>query len=254
MFPEAETWENDLLTSAVDGIGWVIKTKQAAFLPLFESKLFPLVSPVLGQGTLGSLRSFGLCMCIDIVEHCGEGGQGVIPTLLPALLQASKQAGYRRKAHTHGQACAYGLGAVAEHGGDAFNAEASRSVALLARLIQDRVRHAQRYDPKIYTDMQTRMADRDPEDSDKEAVFDNAVSALLKLMIFRGPAIEAGGGSLLSCLPLKRDMTEAHDCHRRVVDLALDLDPLVVGVPGAGGGPGSTVGALVAAIAGMMGK
>ncbi|CAN0016499.1 unnamed protein product, partial [Sphacelaria rigidula] len=96
---EQEEWEADLLTSAVDGIGWVIKGRREAFVPAFESTLKPLVLPLLAidpqlqqqqQQQIvpsPSQASFALCMCIDVLEHCGESGrQSVFPSLLPALL------------------------------------------------------------------------------------------------------------------------------------------------------------------------
>lgn len=104
---EQEEWEADLLTSAVDGIGWVIKSRKEAFVPAFEATLKPLVLPLLAidpelqqqqqqlqqrqqqQQILPSpsQASFALCMCIDVLEHCGASGrQSVFPSLLPALL------------------------------------------------------------------------------------------------------------------------------------------------------------------------
>lgn len=96
---EQEEWEEDLLTSAVDGIGWVIKGRKDTFIPVFEAALKPLVLPllaingaqqqeqVLKQTPTPSQASFGLCMCIDVLEHCGEPGRrSVFPALLPALL------------------------------------------------------------------------------------------------------------------------------------------------------------------------
>ena len=53
--------------------------------------------------------------------------------------------------------------------------------------------------------------------------------------------------SLLSELPLKADVEEGHDCHRRIVNLALAKDELLLG-----GSDGYHVAELVSAMAGMM--
>lgn len=253
---EQEGWEEDIINSAADGIGWVIKKRRESFIPIFESELKPLMLSLLAEGqsatgstaTLPSLpkpaphKSFGLCVGIDILEHAGEPGrQAVLSALLPALVD-----GYRDEAASTRQTCAYGLGVAGEHGGPGFDVHAASCLQLLTELAQV----------------------TDPEDEDLLSVADNAVSGALRLIIHRVPALAESLGcrasdgkeaitsstsfqslmsTLLARLPLTTDVTEAHDCHRRIVALANALDPTVLG-----GSKAPLVARLVTAIARMM--
>jgi mannose/fructose/N-acetylgalactosamine-specific phosphotransferase system component IID len=66
---ELEEWEDDILTSCGDAIGWLIKARGAQFLPLFEARALPVVSALLTTGRRDSQRSLALCMCIDVVSN-----------------------------------------------------------------------------------------------------------------------------------------------------------------------------------------
>lgn len=258
---EQEEWEEDLLTSAVDGIGCVIKGRRDAFLPTFDAMLKPFVQPLLltmvtmmGPETSAaspapavamppSQVSFGLCMCIDVLEHCGSGGRAsVFPVLLPALMR-----GCTDQVSSTRQACAYGLGVAADHGGAAFDSHAAEALRLLLALVSQ---------------------GRNSDDEEISPVTDNAVSAAFRVVFARGAALQrahegggrgGGGGdaalsplvsvlsSLLSMLPLTADVIEGHDCHRRVVSRVAGLDPIVCG-----GADGVLVEVLVSALAGTM--
>jgi Importin repeat 6 len=65
---ELEEWEDDILTSCGDGIGWLIKPRGAQLLPLFEARVLPVISALLTAGRRDSQRSLALCMCIDVVS------------------------------------------------------------------------------------------------------------------------------------------------------------------------------------------
>lgn len=248
---EQEEWEEDLLTSAVDGIGWMIKGGKEAFLPTFESMLKPLVLPLLVKGeattTLPmppSQLSFALCMCIDVLEHCGPAGRlAVFSTLLPALMR-----GCHDEVSSTRQACAYGLGVAAEFGGEEMGPESPEALRLLLALVA-----------------QGRESD-EGGGSEIALVTDNAISAAFRVIFARLPVLAASFAghpardiseasvhlrpvlsSLLGELPLKADVAEGHDCHRRIVNLALARDELLLG-----GSDGYHVAELVSAMAGMM--
>lgn len=256
---EQEAWEDDILTSAVDGIGWIIKGWREAFLPMFESMLKPLVLPLLRPDQPPrvmppSERSFGLCMCIDVLEHCGVGGQrAVFADLLPALMR-----GCTDEVSSTRQACAYGIGAAAAFGGPEFDGVSAEALNLLLTLAA----------PQGGGEGND---DDDEEEEDVDSIVDNAVSAALRLIFARlGPIMASitGGdrptdpstalaqeqhhlgpmvNSLLGKLPLTMDISEGHDCHRRILDLACAGHPLLIG-----GDQGQNVPQLLSAIAGMM--
>ncbi|CBJ30196.1 conserved unknown protein [Ectocarpus siliculosus] len=243
---ELEDGEEELLVSVVDATGWMIKGRKEAFLPAFEAVMRPLVLQLLDPAAPAAVppshRSFGLCMAIDVLEHCGEGGRNSVfqAPLLPALLQGAR--GDDPAAASTRQACAYGLGVAAELGGQDFDAHSAEALGLLLALV--------RKDPG---------GDNDDDDGWGEgAVRDNAVSAAFRVLIHRpGPVFAAFPpavvGSLLDSLPITVDVAEGQVCHRRVVDLAFARHELFFG----GGGDGTfhaaaVVPKLVTAIAGMM--
>ncbi|CAM9416817.1 unnamed protein product, partial [Phaeothamnion confervicola] len=105
-----------MLTSVTDGIGWLIKSRGVAILPLCQSELLPWVWPLLaGSGGSEAERSLAMCVCIDILEHCGEGATPLAAELTPVLLQAVSE-----ESSAIQQAAVYGLGVAAEKGGIHF--------------------------------------------------------------------------------------------------------------------------------------
>lgn len=253
---EQEEWEDDLLTSAVDGIGGIIKERRETFVPAFESMLKPLVASLLlrqqqqqpppsgvaagfllpvpeGHGQQQqqtvlspSQLSFGLCMAIDVLEHCGEVGRlSIFADLLPALMRGCTD----EEAPSTRQACAYGLGVAADFGGSAFDFHRPQALYLLLALVA-----------------QGRAAAATGEDDEIGSVTDNSVSAAFRSIMAvvatsDSPMSSSARGeqqrlqeqqeqqrlvvkSLLEMLPLTTDVAEGHDCHRRVVGLVLSRE------------------------------
>ncbi|CAN0480274.1 unnamed protein product, partial [Ectocarpus sp. 12 AP-2014] len=225
---ELEDGEEELLVSVVDATGWMIKGRKEAFLPAFEAVMRPLVLQLLDPAAAAAIppshRSFGLCMAIDVLEHCGAGGRNSIfqAPLLPALLQGAR--GDDPAAASTRQACAYGLGVAAELGGQDFDAHSAEALGLLLALVR-----------------KDTGGDNDDDDGWGEgAVRDNAVSAAFRVLIHRpGPVFAAFPpavvGSLLDSLPITVDVAEGQVCHGRVVDLAFARHELFFG----GGGDGT---------------
>ncbi|CAM9740987.1 unnamed protein product, partial [Ectocarpus fasciculatus] len=248
---ELEDGEEELLVSVVNATGWMIKGRKEAFLPAFEAVMRPLVLPLLdpaaGGGVPPSHRSFGLCMAIDVLEHCGEGGRNsVFPKpLLPALLQGARGDEPGAAASTR-QTCAYGLGVAAELGGQDFDAHSAEALGLLLAIIR-------KAPPSVNDD----DGEDDDDGWDEGAVKDNAVSAAFRVVVDRpGPVFAAYPpavvGALLDSLPLTVDVAEAQVCHRRVVDLAFARHQIFFGGGGGTFHAAAVVPKLVTAIAGMM--
>lgn len=258
---EQETWEEDLMTSSVDGIGWMIKGRREGFLPAFESMLKPDVLALLQQlqaqptSMPASHQSFALCLAIDVLEHCGEGGRwSIFGALLPALLRGC---GGGRDDEDDGippstsQACAYGLGVAGDMGGKEFDAFSAEAFRLLMGLVE--------------------RGREELEGGGEEfsCAADNAVSAALRLVFSRPDPIVASLSSgmatgelaqqqkqqclapiiknLLGMLPLSADVIEGQDCHRRVVNLVCSGNRVILG-----GESGGNVSVLVRALGGMM--
>lgn len=255
---EQETWEEDLMTSSVDGIGWVIKGRREGFLSVFESMLKPDVLALLQQlqaqptSMPASHQSFALCLAIDVLEHCGEGGRrSIFEALLPALLRGC---GGGRDDENDGippstsQACAYGLGVAGDMGGKEFDAFSAEAFRLLMGLVE-------RGHGELEGGVEEFLCAKD-----------NAVSAALRLVFSRPDPIAASLSAgmatgelpqqqclaavtknLLGMLPLSADVIEGRDCHRRVVDLVCSGNRVILG-----GESGGNVSELVHALGGMM--
>lgn len=255
---EQETWEADLMTSSVDGIGWVMKGRREGFLPVFESMLKPDVLALLQQlqsqpkSMPASHQSFALCLSIDVLEYCGEGGRrSIFGALLPALLRGCGGGGDDEKdgiPPSTSQACAYGLGVAGDMGGKEFDAFSAEAFRLLMCLVE-------RYRGQVEGGVET-----------FSCVKDNAVSAMLRLVFSRPDPIAASLSAgmatgelpqqqclatviknLLGMLPLSEDVIEGQDCHRRVVDLVCLGNRIILG-----GESGGNVSELVRALGGMM--
>jgi hypothetical protein len=206
---DEEEWERDLLTSCVDGIGWVIKAKGEAVLPLFESTLYPLAEALLREGQPEHLRHFALCMCVDVTEHCGAAASPLVPELLPthmAILRDSMETPDLR------QVAAYGMGILAERGDPSFIACAGSCLALLMAIVK-------------YPD--SRMPDH-------ASATDNCVAAALKILALHEDHIQPLKAcdvmsTLLMSLPLREDIAEGQVAHKLVIKLAEEGSGLVLG-------------------------
>ncbi|CAM9265669.1 unnamed protein product [Chrysoparadoxa australica] len=204
---EEEDWETDALTSAVDGIGWVIKTRKEAMLQQFMQELWPFNCHLLQDGQPDSLRGFGLCMTVDVLEHCGPQAQSIAPAFQQLLLRELETG----KPDIQ-QTAAYGLGVQAAVGGSNFEPICADVVTVLLKIIQA----AEVTEETAYAR-------------------DNSISALLQVAIHwraevsRFMDVKELMRAILSWLPLTSDLIEAHDCHRRIVELAEARDPLLFG-------------------------
>jgi len=105
--------EVDLAEFAVDGLGYLMKARGAAFLPVFQKIEQPVFEPLLraGGATSNSLRLNALCVFVDAVEWCGAAAAVYVATILPTIASclACDFPDLR-------QCSAYGLGIIAQVG------------------------------------------------------------------------------------------------------------------------------------------
>jgi hypothetical protein len=80
---ESSAGEN-LMTSAVDAIGYILKSHGPSFLPIFEELIHPFFSPFLKQSSSNDIlaRHAAVCLYDDCVEHCGPSGASAYASLL----------------------------------------------------------------------------------------------------------------------------------------------------------------------------
>lgn len=229
-----EEWEQELLNSCQEALGWLLRLKGAAALEPFHRLLFPLVGPLLAADSEGNaleLRLIGLCIHLDVLEHGGPQAAALAPAILPhvkALLGADDE--------DCQQAGAYGVGVLAQHGGDALDAATVQQQLLPALLALIVPQPGGRAPP--------------PEPG---CVRDNAISSVLRLCRHRPQLLrgaEAAARLLhegaLTWLPLREDLGEAHSCHAHFVEWAASGDP------GLFGAQGERLGSVVGALAALM--
>lgn len=121
LLQEEAATDTDLYDQLAECLTSLMKRYRVTFLPVMD-QLMPGVLPMLAEGAgkhhadTADERRFALCLFDDIIEHCNEGGAAhrYLESFLPHVLRCCghKDADVR-------QAAVYGLGVVAQHGGDA---------------------------------------------------------------------------------------------------------------------------------------
>ncbi|KAI7835878.1 hypothetical protein COHA_010225 [Chlorella ohadii] len=198
--------EHESETELLDALGSCITTALRLYgdaaLPLVEG-LMPAVSKLLEKGRFPEERRVAICVMDDVLEHSPAGGAKYAPQVLPLLLQgcADRDTNVR-------QCSVYGLGCAAQHRSEGFAPHAAAAVQAVLALIQA----------------------PDARSDDNELCFDNAVSALGKILEHQPGAIDAGAGSLfVAQLPLKADGVEARVVHKQLLGFIQRSDPRILG-------------------------
>jgi len=189
----------------IDSIGWIIKTYKASFFPIFKIHLMPFVTPLLDLGVMNMLRGQAICMIDDIIEHCGEAAQELVPTFLNHLVQ-----GLEDVSPSVIQASAYGIGVSAEKCGAAFDPFCQPALEKMVHLIN---------------------LSASTDDAEVLAARDNAVSAVAKIALAREGSVDVTKiwSVWLTWLPLRTDVLEARDVHARLLDLVEAGNPHILG-------------------------
>lgn len=193
---ETDEVEEGVFRAMIDSIGWLIKTQKEAFFPVFKIHLLPFVTPLLELGVVNVLRGQAICMIDDVIEHCGQPAQELVPVFLTHLI-----AGLEDVAPAVIQASAYGIGVCAEKCGAAFAPFATNALAKLVHVV---------------------TVSAAVDDDEVRAARDNAVSAVAKILLFSEDSVESAfklWAVWLSWLPLQTDVLEARDLHARLIAL-----------------------------------
>lgn len=202
---ENDEVEEGVFRSMIDSIGWIIKTQKEAFFPIFKIHLLPFLTPFLDLGVINVLRGQAICMIDDIIEHCGQPAQELVPVFLNHLV-----AGLEDSSASVIQASAYGIGVCAEKCGAAFDPFCQQALEKLVHLIN---------------------VSATVDDEQVGAARDNAVSAVSKIILFREGSVDAAKlwSLWLTWLPLQSDVLEARDVHARLISLVESGNANVLG-------------------------
>ncbi|KAG8452040.1 hypothetical protein GDO86_004004 [Hymenochirus boettgeri] len=187
--------DNDvyILTKVSDILHSVFSSYKEKVLPWFE-QLLPLIVNLICPQRPWPDRQWGLCIFDDVIEHCSPSSFKYAEYFLRPLLQSVCDNSPEVR-----QAAAYGIGVMAQFGGDNYRPFCTEALPLLVRVIQA------------------------PDSKTKENVnaTENCISAVGKIMKFRPDCInvEEVLPHWLSWLPLHEDKEEAVHTFNFLCDL-----------------------------------
>ncbi|XP_075873373.1 importin-5 [Nelusetta ayraudi] len=197
--------ENDvyILTKVSDILHAVFRSYKEKVLPWFE-QLLQLIVQLICPDRPWADRQWGLCIFDDVVEHCSPSSFKYASYFLGQMLQSLGD--LRPEVR---QAAAYGVGVMAQCGGDNYSQYCTEAIPLLVSVIQA------------------------PDSRSKENInaTENCVSAVGKVMRFRPACVDVSKilPHWLGWLPLKEDKEEAVHTFDFLCDLIESNNPIVLG-------------------------
>ncbi|XP_034029930.1 importin-5 [Thalassophryne amazonica] len=197
--------ENDvyILTKVSDILHSVFSSYKEKVLPWFE-QLLQLIVQLICPSRPWADRQWGLCIFDDIVEHCSPSSFKYAEYFLRPMLQSLCDSSPEVR-----QAAAYGIGVMAQYGGENYRPFCTEAIPLLVGVIQA------------------------AESRSKENVnaTENCISAVGKVMRFRSECVNVNEvlPHWLSWLPLNEDKEEAAHTFDFLCDLIESNNPIVLG-------------------------
>uniref|UniRef100_A0A8C5JYC5 Importin 5 n=1 Tax=Jaculus jaculus TaxID=51337 RepID=A0A8C5JYC5_JACJA len=197
--------ENDvyILTKVSDILHSIFSSYKEKVLPWFE-QLLPLIVNLICPHRPWPDRQWGLCIFDDIIEHCSPASFKYAEYFLRPMLQYVCDNSPEVR-----QAAAYGLGVMAQYGGDNYRPFCTEALPLLVRVIQS----------------------ADAKTKENVNATENCISAVGKIMKFKPDCVnvEEVLPHWLSWLPLHEDKEEAVQTFSYLCDLIESNHPIVLG-------------------------
>ncbi|KAG8586378.1 hypothetical protein GDO81_005362 [Engystomops pustulosus] len=197
--------DNDvyILTKVADILHSIFSSYKEKVLPWFE-QLLPLIVNLICPHRPWPDRQWGLCIFDDVIEHCSPTSFKYAECFLRPLIQSICDSSPEVR-----QAAAYGVGVMAQFGGDNYRPFCTEALPLLVGVIQA------------------------PDSKTKENVnaTENCISAVGKIMKYRPDCINVDEvlPHWLSWLPLHEDKEEAVHTFNLLCDLLESNNPIVLG-------------------------
>lgn len=192
-----------ILTKVSDILHSLFSTYKEKILPWFE-QLLPLIVNLICSGRPWPDRQWGLCIFDDIIEHCSPTSFKYVEYFRwPMLLNMRDNNPEVR------QAAAYGLGVMAQFGGDDYRSLCSEAVPLLVKVIK-------------CANSKTKK---------NVIATENCISAVGKILRFKPNCVNVDEvlPHWLSWLPLHEDKEEAIQTLSFLCDLIESNHPVVLG-------------------------
>ncbi|XP_053311326.1 importin-5 [Spea bombifrons] len=197
--------DNDvyILTKVSDILHSIFSSYKEKVLPWFE-QLLPLIVNLICPHRPWPDRQWGLCIFDDVIEHCSPSSFKYAEYFLRPLLQSICDNSPEVR-----QAAAYGVGVMAQFGGDNYRPFCTEALPLLVGVIQA----------------------ADSKTKENVNATENCISAVGKFMKFRSDCInvEEVLPHWLSWLPLHEDKEEAVHTFNFLCDLIESNNPIVLG-------------------------
>uniref|UniRef100_A0A8C2X7F7 Karyopherin (importin) beta 3 n=1 Tax=Cyclopterus lumpus TaxID=8103 RepID=A0A8C2X7F7_CYCLU len=201
--------ENDvyILTKVSDVLHSVFSSYKEKVLPWFE-QLLQLIVQLICPTRPWADRQWGLCIFDDVVEHCSPASFKYAEYFLRPMLQSLCDTSSEVR-----QAAAYGVGVMAQYGGETYRPFCTEAIPLLVRVIQA----------------------ADSRAKENVNATENCISAVGKVMRFRPECVNVNEilPHWLSWLPLNEDKEEAVHTFDFLCDLIESNNPIVLGLDNA---------------------
>ncbi|XP_077456296.1 importin-5 [Stigmatopora argus] len=197
--------ENDvyILTKVSDVLHSVFSSYKEKVLPWFE-QLLQLIVQLIYPNRPWADRQWGLCIFDDVVEHCSPSSFKYAEYFLRPMLQSLCDASPEVR-----QAAAYGVGVMAQYGGESYRPFCTEAIPLLVQVIKA----------------------ADSRSKENVNATENCISAVGKVMRFRPECANVNEilPLWLRCLPLNEDKEEAVHTFDFLCDLIESNNPIVLG-------------------------
>ncbi|KAM8722774.1 importin-5 [Acanthopagrus schlegelii] len=197
--------ENDvyILTKVSDILHSVFSSYKEKVLPWFE-QLLQLIVQLICPSRPWADRQWGLCIFDDVVEHCSPLSFKYAEYFLRPMVQSLGDSSPEVR-----QAAAYGVGVMAQYGGENYRPFCTEAIPLLVRVIQA----------------------ADSRSKENVNATENCISAVGKVMRFRPECVNVSEilPHWLSWLPLNEDKEEAVHTFDFLCDLIESNNPIVLG-------------------------
>ncbi|XP_068612345.1 LOW QUALITY PROTEIN: importin-5 [Brachionichthys hirsutus] len=197
--------ENDvyILTKVSDILHSVFSSYKEKVLPWFE-QLLQLIVQLICPNRPWADRQWGLCIFDDVVEHCSPSSFKYAEYFLQPMAQSLGDLSPEVR-----QAAAYGVGVMAQYGGESYRPFCSEAMPMLVQVIQA----------------------GDSRSKENVNATENCISAVGKVVRFRPECVNVGEvlPHWLSWLPLNEDKEEAAHTFDFLCDLIESNNPIVLG-------------------------
>jgi hypothetical protein len=198
--------EDSVSSEIVEIVGTLLRHHPDSSLTAFQEILYPMVGELIQKNRSTSERQLAICMFDDIVQYTKQKSLSLFDNFLPFLLEycLDTHPGVR-------QAACYGLGIVAQEGGEKIKPYIRRIVELLIQVITSKDSRSEKY----------------------AAPTENAISSIGRILRYQsdqlGDRVAELTNMWVSWLPITTDDEEARTVHELLCWFLKNNNPHIFG-------------------------